>query len=601
MHTLSPAPVSSPKRQVRNISLTSPLPADTTATRRVRLAGGLIAVLVCACHAYANRHLINPDGICYLDLAAAYQRGDWSAAVNAYWSPLYSWLLAAVFAVVRPELYWECAVAHAVNFASFLLAWGAFEGLLSELLRGRRTEREWLGEAWHDLLPDWLVVGVGYTLFIVVARRLVTVSAVTPDMLVLAGAVAASWLLLRLRRTRSARDAALLGAVLGLAYLAKAVMFPLAFVYLGVALLMTRRGGPRPFVLALAGFVVLAGPWVAVLTVSRGKPTFGESGRLNYLWYVNGLPHPNQLARRHTPLTPRDPQPLSRAPLLTRCEPEAGETTPLWHDPARFYEGITPSFDLRQQAFASGKVVAFYYSLFVERFLGWTMAVLVLVGYGYFAGRIGWLRRWAGSCWRCAAMLLPALAGLTLYLVVGHAEGRLVGPFVLLLGLGLLATVSLPHPRPTAARPFGAAMLMCLAGVVGMNALFDVATAYGAAGESPGAHLHARVAAELRALGVAPGEKVVSIGFTYNAYWARLGRYPVVAEMPLLEAPGFWAAPPAEKTRVLNACRLVGARAIVCDCAPRGADGWHAVPGTAYSVRLLEDPERPSPTVAKAD
>ncbi|MFO0846323.1 MAG: hypothetical protein U0797_28765, partial [Gemmataceae bacterium] len=460
MHTLSPAPAPPADRRVGDIPRTSPRPAEPApdaVARRVRLVGGMVAVLVCACHALANRHLINPDGICYLDAAAAYQRGDWAAAVNAYWSPLYSWLLAAAFAVVRPAPYWECAVAHAVNFASFLLALAAFEGLLAELLRGRRAERERLSESWHDLLPDWLVVGVGYTLFIVVARRLVTVSAVTPDMLVLAGALAASWLLLRLRRTRSGRDAGLLGVVLGLSYLAKAVMFPLAFVYLGLALLLTGRGGLRPFVLAAAGFAALAGPWVTVLSVSRGKATFGESGRLNYLWYVNGLPHPNQLARRETPLTPRDPRALIGTPLLTRCEPEAGETTPLWYDPTRFYEGVTPRFDLRQQAAASAHVAAFYYSLFVERLMGWTMAVLALVGYGYFAGRNGWLLRWSAAWWRYAPLLLPAIAGLSLYLVVGHAEGRLVGPFVLLLGLGLLATVTLPHPRQASARPFGAA------------------------------------------------------------------------------------------------------------------------------------------------
>src|SRR5437870_3181683 len=70
----------------------------------------LTAVLLCGLHAYAARHTMNPDGFSYLDLADAWRRGAWGEAVNAYWSPLYSWLIAAVLAVFRPTPFWECAV-----------------------------------------------------------------------------------------------------------------------------------------------------------------------------------------------------------------------------------------------------------------------------------------------------------------------------------------------------------------------------------------------------------------------------------------------------------------------------------------------------------
>ncbi|QUV78790.1 hypothetical protein [Chloracidobacterium thermophilum] len=39
---------------------------------------------------------INPDGIAYLDIAEKYARGDVWGAVNAYWSPLISWLTAGL-------------------------------------------------------------------------------------------------------------------------------------------------------------------------------------------------------------------------------------------------------------------------------------------------------------------------------------------------------------------------------------------------------------------------------------------------------------------------------------------------------------------------
>jgi hypothetical protein len=49
-----------------------------------------------------NHYFLNPDGIAYLRIASYYAEGDFSAAVNAYWSPLLSWLLAPFFAMGLP-------------------------------------------------------------------------------------------------------------------------------------------------------------------------------------------------------------------------------------------------------------------------------------------------------------------------------------------------------------------------------------------------------------------------------------------------------------------------------------------------------------------
>jgi len=44
----------------------------------------------------AYQFQINPDGIAYLDIAEKYVRGDIWGAINAYWSPLISWLTAGL-------------------------------------------------------------------------------------------------------------------------------------------------------------------------------------------------------------------------------------------------------------------------------------------------------------------------------------------------------------------------------------------------------------------------------------------------------------------------------------------------------------------------
>src|SRR5204862_6821785 len=114
--------------------------------------------------------------------------------------PLYSWLLAGVFGVVRPGPAWAAVVVHAVNFVVFLAALAAFEWLLSELLRGRRAAAAAARARWQEVVPDWCVVGLAYALFALVSRRLSTVAALSPDLLLSAAAYAAAALLLRFRR-----------------------------------------------------------------------------------------------------------------------------------------------------------------------------------------------------------------------------------------------------------------------------------------------------------------------------------------------------------------------------------------------------------------
>ncbi|MDV7402594.1 hypothetical protein RZS08_64830, partial [Arthrospira platensis SPKY1] len=41
---------------------------------------------------YFYRFQINPDGISYISLAKKYVSGDYTHAVNAYWSPLLVWM-----------------------------------------------------------------------------------------------------------------------------------------------------------------------------------------------------------------------------------------------------------------------------------------------------------------------------------------------------------------------------------------------------------------------------------------------------------------------------------------------------------------------------
>jgi len=100
----------------------SPLP-----TRRTRIVAWIVILAIAAYQAYAQRFVIGPDGISYLDLSDAVTTGEWSRLLNLYWSPLYPFLVG-ILRLVFPSAYWEIAVAHLLNF-------GLFAGSISHGLR----------------------------------------------------------------------------------------------------------------------------------------------------------------------------------------------------------------------------------------------------------------------------------------------------------------------------------------------------------------------------------------------------------------------------------------------------------------------------------
>ena len=100
-------------------------------------AWALLAVAGLA-QAWFYRHRIIADGISYLDIAKYYAQGNWSAALNSYWSPLYSWLLALAMVCLRPSSYWEIGLLHLLNYCAYLAALVGFEFWLGALLRFQR-------------------------------------------------------------------------------------------------------------------------------------------------------------------------------------------------------------------------------------------------------------------------------------------------------------------------------------------------------------------------------------------------------------------------------------------------------------------------------
>jgi hypothetical protein len=401
---------------------------DAVLVARCRRLFRLLAVLLCGLHAYLSRQAMTADGLAYLNAADAYLRDDTATALRAVGGPLYSWLLAGVFGVVRPGAARAAVVVHAVNFAVFLAALAAFEWLLSELLRCRRAAAAAARARWQEVVPDWCVVGLAYAFFALVSRRLTSAAAVSPDLLVSAVVYGAAALLLRFRRRGPTPAAALLfGTLLALGYLARPALLPSAAVFLAVSVAAARspRGACRHLAWSVFAFTALAAPFVVALSLTTGRANLGDGAVPTFVWHFGAL----------------------------------------------------------------GRAAAFYADVIGGRVLCYTGALAVLFGYVFFSQRRS-VRGWLGECGRLLcrqyALLLPALAALGLALPDGHGDGGPVGPFLVLAALTLPESLRFRQPQLPHVRPLAVTLVTCLAVALGVAAALDVKDVAAAAGAFSG-------------------------------------------------------------------------------------------------------------------
>jgi len=238
-----------------------------------------------------NRDLFDPEGITYLDLADAYRRGDWRAALVGHWSPLYPWLIGMTLFIFDPPAQWEFSAVHALNFFIFLLAFASFGVFMREFLRAKNeTAAETAEETAANRLPDWAWLALGYSLFTWSVIRLIPLHQPEPDLLICALVYFIFAMFLRLRSgTATWGNSIFLGVALGLGYLTKPVMFPMAFVCIAVAVLLAGRSAEkqRKVAASFAVFLLLCLPFAVVLSTVNGRWMLSDAGRLNYAWDVN--------------------------------------------------------------------------------------------------------------------------------------------------------------------------------------------------------------------------------------------------------------------------------------------------------------------------
>ncbi|HUQ98888.1 MAG TPA: hypothetical protein VM166_05485 [Gemmatimonadaceae bacterium] len=520
-----------------------------------------------------NRFIMNPDGISYLNLATQYLRGDWSSAVNGYWSPLYPLVLAATLRVVPASASMESTVVHALTFLIYLGTFASFRYFLSEL-RASRIQEQGSEEDDQPLMLTFqaiAVVACAYALFFWCALSLIGFALVTPDMIVALLLFAAAGVAIRMRREGTRFGWVGLGAIIGLAYLTKAVMFPLGIVMClccgvpAIPRVALRRSG-----LAFAGFLLVASPQLVAMSRLAGHFSYGESGTVAYANEVNrtpkfwvGLPAGSGTPEHPMRLVSRDPW------AYEFSLPNTSFSNPSSDQLAYWMEGVEPRVSMAQQLGVTRRIIGWYIG---------TFEILVFASLALFL-----LRKRVTL--RYVSLIVPALAAFGIYALV-YAESRYVGAWVVILFLCFGASIEFDKKtRRGVAAVMGA--LSIFYGFSTLNLTRSEAMDAIALARNPHPHPQLETAVELQKLGIKPGSRVAGVGYLFNSYWARLAGVQIAMQVP--NDTAYSAAPDSVRQQIVSAFKDAGAVAVISVGKPTAGPGetWQRLGPAGYWVLLL--------------
>lgn len=562
----------------------------------LRISCWAVALALGAWQAWATRFAMNPDGVSYLDIGDAYWRGDWHNAINAYWSPLYSWILGFFVKVVKPSIYWEYPLVHFVNFLIYAAAVACFELFLSSFVSQQEEHnRELQARLEMGLSPNlWFLLG--YALFIWTSLVMVGLQVISPDMLVLLFVCVDCALVVRIQRNASKRNFLVLGVALGSGYLAKSILFPVGSIFLATAAFSVKKY--RHALAGAATFLIMAAPFIGAISYRMHRLTFGESGRITYAayisnlqpwfpgdggdFYADGIGHAENIEKIST-FSKELLHPVRRIfdqPATYSFDGPISGTYPFWYDVSYWQDGIRPFFQLSRELqvikYSLIYLLMLTCGIFYQLVVTVTFLLLLVL-----APSPSECFRSAAKCWY---LLVPVVVGSLMYAAV-HFEYRYVAPLVCIGWITLFSGIRLPSSN-------GFRLLTrVLIPVVAFSqvgfAVNNVFQKLSNQDIQPPAYVEA--AQVLQREGFAVGSQIAIISDQPwgegGPFTARLARLRIVAQV---NSPAeFWNASPSIQSRVLEEFAAVGVDAVLIRGQHQLSKDWQRLGKTPYSIRRL--------------
>jgi hypothetical protein len=231
------------------------------------------------------QYQINPDRVGYIQTALKYVDGDIYEAIDAYWGPLFSWLLV-------PFLYFNQAPAYSLYSSKILSLIIGFITLIGIRQLSNSFEMDKMVRA--TILFLMVPVLIYFSL-----------SVITPDLLVVCLLVYYFSIIFNSKYPDRLLYGMLCGLLGAMAFFAKSFIFPFfiaQFLILNVLHYRYRNDYPRfkitrNMLVGLLVFLLLSGVWIGLISSKEGKLTFGTSGEYNHALVgpgSNGFPQFSQ-------------------------------------------------------------------------------------------------------------------------------------------------------------------------------------------------------------------------------------------------------------------------------------------------------------------
>jgi len=541
----------------------------------------LLVALVTFGYALWDSYQIDGDAVAYMDIGDLIRSHHWAGVINGYWNPLYPAALALGHIVFHATRFTELHAYYIVNFGIFLLEMLAVVLFSDSIIRLRNVQEEAAvgGHSAGFLLDRYALRYIGLALLVIASQRELSMGKVRPDALLMACLLFALAALLNHLSTGHLRYAALMGAALGFAYLAKSFAFAFTAVCLVVLIafrwIWLRHKPARIVIAALVGgvcFVIVAGPYIAALSRQKGRLDFGDSGTLNYAWYVGGT-EKMHLQQNQTALfgsadvhLKHPEKELLQSPVVLSYKALPYGTYPDWFDTSFWNDQIKTHFNLHGEIHRGSRNVVLVMRYLLNHPEAWLLLAVLLV-----------LGTRPGLRWRPAHnsfWLVPTLLGVLVFAIYGmvNIEERYVTIGFLAVILALFAALRPTHKRIGGEALASSALVLLFALLaVGESArtIAQLRRDLSVAG-SPGGWYDAdtfEAAHALNALGVGPGDSIACIGTRaclYDIYWARLAGVRILTEIYLPTLPLYpqLAAMP-NRALAIDTVRGQGAKVLV--------------------------------------
>ncbi|MBP9089484.1 hypothetical protein KBI23_00545 [bacterium] len=539
--------------------------------------------------AWAYRYLVYmEDAWSYLDIADNYLRGDFASALSSYWSPLYSWLIALFLLAFHPPVCEKFVVLKLINFTSFLFVIFAFELLLDQVMAWYSEETLCQGRALlkvgAPLLELW-----SYVVFILMSLSVGAVWKDTPDLLMSGFLYAATALTLAFWRGQLTQIKALfIGFSLAAGYLCKAVMFPLTLVYLLILAVspQAKAAKVRAILLVVAAFLLVAGPYIAAISIKNQKLLFSTTMQYNYaLWVLRNAPFRHALALRNADQLPmkftHPSQVIFTEPQVFYFAEPIHATFATHYDPAYWFDGVKIYFDGVMQFVATVASI----SVLVRLFFGWLF--------------FGWLVLLLGCRSRAITLksmacrlplFLPSLAGLTLYSLglncyTLYSERYFPGFFVLWF-LGLMGSIRLPDTSKVR-KVLLASTIVSLLGL-GWRFTVELGNTLHTL-DTSAVNENCLILRRLTELGIVPGDQLANMDPLRKVGWAQMGQFRLVAD--IIDDGTFWQISQGKRESLYEVLRQRHIKVLTYangDHPPKQYPvGWQRVSGTQFWFYML--------------